>query len=139
MLSRALARRLALLAPVVVGVAAFVAVEQLMTPRDRGGSIADPGLEIPVQPRPSSRLPLQVAVHDLLESARSGPAVRVCRRLAERTVTLVVTHPVPLREVLTDLARQAGARLVVATTPRDARPLPTIACPTAGDYLTIGN
>jgi hypothetical protein len=104
---------------------------------------ADEGLAVLDQPIPPMRLqtrPLQVVVHDVLESAPRGGVVRVCRALADDPVTLKTEETLPLGEVLSAVAREAGTDLTGArSTDWESELLPTLRCPgEAGDYLVIG-
>ena len=84
------------------------------------------------------RVQLQVAIHDVVEAAPTDIVVRVCRTVAERPVTLKVTEPRTVREVLESLARQVDARFIVQAGGPKGSVLPTIACTDAADYLVIG-
>jgi hypothetical protein len=94
-----------------------------------------------VAPPALADVPLQVAVHDLIEVAGSDVSIRVCRGLADRRVSVAASPPRPLRDVLDDLAAQTGGALILAQTPSDERALPTIRCAESGaaDYFVIGN
>jgi len=104
---------------------------------------ADEGLAALDQPIAPMRLParpLQVVVHDVLESAPRGGTVRVCRALADDPVALETHETLPLGEVLRAVAREAGTDLTAArSTDWLSELLPTIRCPgETGDYLVIG-
>jgi hypothetical protein len=82
---------------------------------------------------------LQVALHDLVERAHEGLAIRVCRSVASRPVRLDVASGESLEGALEGLARQAGTRLVVEGRGLGEAPLPTFSCPSGvGDWLVIG-
>jgi len=127
-------------APLFAALVAFLAVEYGLDRRAADRAALDPVLEWPIRHLDLVDVELQVAVHDLVERAPEGSAVRVCRMLATRHVTVNVDAPAPMRAVLDDLARQAGASLVLGVGRADTRVLPTIPCPGNGprDYLIIG-
>jgi len=109
----------------------------------RGGTSAPPAeaaiLDRSVAMPAVDDAPLQAAVHDLIEIAGPDVAIRVCRALADRRVTLAGAPPRPLRDVLDRLAAQAGGSVVLAEVPPDGPALPTIRCQgRASDYLVIG-
>jgi hypothetical protein len=127
--------------PIILGVFAFIVVEYLNGSRRGDRTDLDPLLNQPIDALTVRNVPLQVAVHDLIESAAAGTAIRVCRSLADRPVSLAVAHPQPLHAVLESLAAQVGVTPALANTrqPGD-RVLPTIPCPDgSGDYLVIGS
>ena len=125
--------------PIIVVLLAFAAIGYL-TGSPRGSrSTLESMLDGPIQPLSASQVPLQVVVHDLIESVPMGLTIRVCRSLANRPVDVTVRHPEPLRNVLENLATQVGSRLVFTTSRQDNRALPTILCPgEGGDYIVIG-
>jgi hypothetical protein len=125
--------------PLLLAIAAFVVVTYV-TERWRPERSSDsPSLDQPVRDVAFHGVPLQVAVHNLVEHASSGTAIRVCRSLTSQRVNVTVAEPQSLRAVLETLAAQAGSRLVVAVVRSDRRPLPTIPCPSEpGGYVVIG-
>ena len=127
--------------PVLLGVVAFIVVEYLDGSWRSHRTTLEPMLNQPVDALTARHVPLQVAVHDLAESASADTAIRICRSLADRLVRLDVVHPQPLHAVLESLAAQVGSTLTVANTrQRGDRVLPTMLCPDgSGDYLVIGS
>lgn len=98
-----------------------------------------PGLEQVIGPARFESIELQVAIHDLVEQARPGTVIGVCRALASEPVTLEVAAGARLREVLEEVASQVHAELIMRAGARERKPVPTVSCPTAnGDYLEIG-
>jgi hypothetical protein len=71
-------------------------------------------LDQAIPPFESRDHPLQVVVHDLLETAPRRGAVRVCRALAGKAVRLETGAPLPLGEILEQLAGQVGSDLAPA-------------------------
>lgn len=127
--------------PVILSIFAFILVEYLNGSRRREPTAPDPMLNQLVQAVTVRDVPLQVAIHDLIESAPAGTAIRVCRSLADRPVSLQVAGPQPLHAVLERLAAQLGTTPALASTRRRGdRVLPTLPCPDgSGDYLVIGS
>ena len=126
--------------PAALGVAAFVVVDQVAL--RHGGSLADGSHAVnqPIRALADRTVPLQVAVHDLIEVAPSPTTIRVCRSLASQSVTMHVAGSEPMSKVLRDLASQVGGEVVLATESPRSPALPTILCPggRSGDYLNIG-
>jgi hypothetical protein len=82
---------------------------------------------------------LQVVIHDVVESAPRGGAVRVCRALADTPIQLRTETPLPLREILERLAREVESDMIEAARAASGAALPTLRCPSgAGDHLVIG-
>ena len=126
-------------APVFLGVVAFVLVSYFTGMPRRDRSWLPQILDRPIPSLTITNVPLQVVVHDLLESIPAGPAVRVCRAVANQPVTVNMEYPEPLRVVLENLATQVGVHLVLASGQPSARTLPTMLCPNGvGGYLVIG-
>jgi len=100
---------------------------------------SDTDLEQAIPPLRARGRALQVVVHEIVESAPRGGAVRVCRALAETPVRLETSEPLPLREVLERLAAEVGSDLAPAARGRSGEALPTLRCTGAvGDHLVIG-
>jgi len=96
-------------------------------------------LEQVVPPLVGGDRPLQAVLHDLIESAPAGGAVRVCRSLADVPVRLETREALPLREVLERLAGEVGTDLAPAARGASGPTLPTLRCPDGvGDHLVIG-
>lgn len=128
------------LVPAGLGVLAFVVVQLLIVRYDASGTDRSWA-----QTRPSKRVDatdvtLQVAVHDLIEAAPPAVAVRVCRSLADRVVTIHAAPTDTISATLESLARQAGSNVTLGLEHPHGPALPTIVCPDrrASDYLTIG-
>ena len=128
------------LVPAGIGVLAFVVV-QFVTVRygdrrlDRSWRHTQPSQQVDV-----TNVALQVAVHALVEAAPSPMAVRVCRSLADRVVTIHATPADTISAIVESLARQAGSDVTLGTEHPHGQALLTIVCPDgrSGDYLTIG-
>jgi uncharacterized protein (DUF2236 family) len=126
--------------PVALGVFAFIFVGYLSGWRPANRATSDAMWNQRIEAFTVHDVPLQVAVHDLTESAKPGTAIRVCRSLAARLVTMELTSPQPLPAVLDRLAAQVGVASTLATSRLENRALPTIQCPDGpGDYLVIGS
>jgi hypothetical protein len=128
------------LAPVCLGLLAFVVVQLLiaryaMWRADRSWTNMQP-----VRAVDGTGVALQIAVHDLVEALPRPFAVRVCRSLANRPVTIHAGPTDRLSAILGNLARQLDTDVTLGIeAPQDAA-LPSIVCPggRAGDYVTIG-
>jgi hypothetical protein len=125
--------------PALLAVAAFAAVQYLAALYS-GPAEHSRLFDQPVRGVPERGVELQVAVHDLIEVAPEPTRIRVCRLLADRSVTVQGGTLKPLSAALDELAGQVGARVVLAVARAEDEPLPTILCPEghAGDYLVIG-
>ena len=125
--------------PVALGVSAFIGVGYLSGWRPGNRATSDAMWNQRIDAFAVHNVPLQVAVHDLTESASPGTAIRVCRSLATRLVSMELASPQPLPAVLDSLAAQVGGASTFATSRFEDRALPTIRCPDGpGDYLVIG-
>lgn len=96
-------------------------------------------LEQPIGPLAFSGVALQVVVHDVLEGSPAGGAVRLCRSLIDVPIELRTSAPMPLGDVLRNLAEQAHTEFLPAALARDGEHLPTLRC--SGEetgYLVIG-
>jgi hypothetical protein len=126
--------------PIVTGVLAFTIVGYLSGRRRERGPAADALLNQPIDNLAVRNVPLQVAIHDLIESAPGEAAVRVCRSLADRPVSVEMAHTEPLHAVIERLAAQVGVAPVPTIGQQGHRVLLTIPCPDGpGDYLVIGS
>jgi hypothetical protein len=86
-------------------------------------------------------VPLQVAVHDLVERVGPPTTINVCRTVVNSTVALSGDEVRTLGTALEALASQVGTSVVFAAAGVNAPGLPTIRCPDGrpGDYVTIGS
>jgi hypothetical protein len=104
-----------------------------------GAARSETDLDQAIPPFESQDRPLQVVIHDLLETAPRGGAVRVCRALAGKAVRLETEVPLPLGEILERLAGEVGSDLAPAARGASGPALPTLRCPgEVGDHLVIG-
>jgi hypothetical protein len=123
----------------VLGILAFAVVTYVTDKRGERSPAADALLTQPIRSFTAHNVPLQVAVHNLTESA-GGAAVRVCLALADRSVSVEVTRTEPLHTVIEALAAQVGVTPLPAIDQHEHRLLLTIPCPNGpGDYLVIGS
>lgn len=125
--------------PVVAAVVAFLGVAYLVT-QPRGPSGTPAVLSRTLRGAVERDLPLQVAVHDLIESAQLPTRIRICRALANRTIVLDIRDGENVSAVLDNLAGQVGAHVALTVRQLLDPAEPTILCPDSGvaDYLTIG-
>jgi hypothetical protein len=100
---------------------------------------SDTDLDQAIPPLRSQGRALQVVLHEIVESAPRGGAVRLCRALADTPVQLETAKPLPLRDVLASLAEEVGSDLAPAARGVSGEALPTLRCPKGvGDHLVIG-
>lgn len=122
--------------PFLLGVGAFVAIGfGVDALRHRGD---DRLLDRTIHTTRAETVPLQVAVHDVVEALPAGGGVRVCRALADRPVTVDRAGDVTARVLLAMFAAQTGGTLALGVVRPGDRPLPVIECPQpSGGYLLI--
>jgi hypothetical protein len=128
------------LIPVALGVGTFLGVTLLRSwiARDHGDAWRTLGR--PIGGFAEHDVPLQVAVHDLVERVGTPATVNVCRTVANRAVTLSGDKAQTLETALEALANQVGTSVILGERRVEGSELPTILCPGGqpSDYVTIG-